>query len=121
MGDKVGRQVVVPYAPRDLVSQTNITITASTGETTLIAATSSVFHDILSFNFVNSSATATRVDIRDDTAGTVRAFFYVPAGDMRGQTYTIPFAQTATNKNWTATCITSLSSLYITVQYVSNI
>jgi hypothetical protein len=40
---------------------------------------------------------------------------------MRGQTYTIPFAQTATNKNWTATCITSLSSLYITVQYVSNI
>lgn len=121
MGDKVGRQVVVPFAPRDLVGQQKTTLSNTTSETTIVTAVTSTFLDVLSFNFVNSGSTATKVDIRDDTAGTIRATFFVPATDMRGQTYTLPFTQTAVNKNWTAQCSAATTALEVTVQFVKNL
>ena len=121
MADKVGRQAIVPYAVRDLVGQQTTQLSNTTSETTIVTAVASTFLDILSFNFSNTGSTATRVDIRDDTGGTVMAKFMVPAGDMRGQTYTVPFKQTATNKNWTAQCAAATTAMEITVQYVKNI
>ena len=120
-GDKEGRTVVVPYAVRDLVAQQKTEISNSTSETTIVTAIASTFLDILSFNFSNSGATATKVDIRDTTGGSIVATFMVPAGDMRGQTYTLPFKQTTVNTNWTAQCAAATTAMEITVQYVKNI
>lgn len=120
MGDKLGRQIVVPFQVRDNVGQQKTTIT-NTSETIIVTAIASVFCDVLSFNFSNTGATATAVHIRDTSGGSVVATFMVPAGDMRGQTYTIPFKQTTTNTNWTATCVSATTSMEITVQYVKNI
>jgi hypothetical protein len=121
MYDKFGRLVVLPGAPRDLVSPiTLLTLSASTSETSLIAATASTFHDIVSLVVINTSATATRVDFRDSTAGTIRLSLYVPAGDTRGVALPVPLPQAAVNTAWTAECGTSVSSVVITGTYISN-
>lgn len=120
-GDKEGRVAVVPYSVRDLATQQKTTISNTTSETTIVTAVASTFLDVLSFNFSNTGATATQVDIRDTTGGNVVATFMVPAGDMRGQTYTLPFKQTSVNTNWTAKCASATTALEVTVQVVKNI
>lgn len=121
MVDKFGRQVVLPQGMRDLVSPiTQLTLNATTTETTLIGAVASVFLDILSLVIVNTSSTGTQVDFRDSTGGTVRLSVYVPPTDMRGIVYQVPLPQNAVNNNWTAKCGTSVSSIVITGQYISN-
>lgn len=121
MADPFGRRVVLPNGMRDIIGTiTQLTLTASTTETSLIAATASTFHDLLSIVVVNTSATATQVDFRDSLAGTIRLTLYVPAGDMRGAVLHSPIPQATVNTAWTAKCTTSVSSVIITGQYVSN-
>jgi hypothetical protein len=121
MSDKFGRQVVIPNAMRDLVlPMTQLTLTASTVETTLITAVTSTFLDILVLVVINTSASATQVDFRDSTAGTVRLSLYIPAGDTRGIALPTPLPQNAVNNNWTAKCNTSVSSIIISGTYITN-
>lgn len=121
MFEKYGRQVVVSQAPRDLVLPiTRLTLTSTTTETSLIAAVASTFNDLVSLMVINTSATATQVDFRDSTGGTIRYSLYVPAGDTRGITLPVPMTQAAVNTAWTAQCGTSVASVVITGSYIAN-
>lgn len=119
--DDLGKQVVVLNAVRDLVTDQTTTIAASTAETTICTQAASIFHDIVLLTVANTSATATRVDFRDTTAGSVRFSLYCPAGATVGFAPPVPLKQATVNTNWTATCITSLTDLRIFVQCVSNV
>jgi hypothetical protein len=118
MVDKFGRQVVLPQAPRDLVGEASITITSSTAPATLIASGGAgVFTDITDITIVNISATGTEVDISD---GTNTYYFYAPPTDMRGISLTVPHPATSAATAWTATTLTSVASVKISVKYIKN-
>lgn len=120
--DKRGR-LMTGDAPRELFGRQFTTITSSTTETTIATAVASTFLDLYKLVIANTSATATKVSIRDATAGSVIESFYVPAGDTRG--FTIPAdsanKQAASNNNWTAQCGTSVASIEITACFVKNL
>lgn len=122
MVDKLGKVIAVS-AVRDLKGVQNTTITSSTSETTIVTAVASTFLDVYGLILTNSSASAQVVTIKDATAGTTRAVIEVPAGDTRGFMLDAGSAipQAAVNNNWTATCTTSLASLYVTALYVKNL
>ncbi len=122
MFDDLGRQVVITNHVRDLVVAQTTTITSSTSETTILTAgASGVFHDLTGFWVANTSGTATRVDFRDATAGSVIFSVYCPAGDTRGAIFNTPYTQTTAANNWTATCGTSVADVRILVQAVKNV
>lgn len=116
-------RVMVAGAPRTLKGFTQTQISASTSETTIIAATASTFHDVYGIILANTGATTTKVSLRDDTAGTVRIIIEVPTLETRG--FMLPvdsaFPQTAVNKNWTAQCGSSTAALEVTAFYVSMV
>lgn len=122
MHDKLGKVIAVS-AVRDLKGVQNTTITSSTSETTIVTAVASTFLDLYGLVLANKSASATQVTLKDATAGTTRAVFYVPAGETRGFMLDAGSAipQAAVNNNWTVTCGTSVDSLYVTALYVKNI
>lgn len=121
LADKLGKQVVVGSI-RDLKGVQQTTITSSTSETTIVTAVASTFLDLYGLILTNTSATVTKVTIKDSTAGTTRAVIEVPATDTRG--FMLPesggIAQATVNNNWTATCGTSVASIEITALYVKN-
>lgn len=119
--DKLGKQVVVGGL-RDLKVEAVLTLTASTTETTLLAAVASTFLDLYGLIISNTSATATEVTIRDATGGGKARSFYVPAGDTRGMMLPVDSAipQATVNNNWTAQCGTSVSSIKITALFIKN-
>ncbi len=127
-GDVVDQQMtmqgalVTAHAPRELLGNTQTQLSASTSETTIIAAVSAVYNDLYGLVLANTGGTPTKVSIRDDTAGTVRAIVYVPAGETRG--FMLPAAsamsQTATNKNWTAQCSAATTALEVTALFVKR-
>lgn len=120
MGDKFGRTVALIGAMRDLtLPMTQLTL-ANTTETTLIAAVAATFLDIVSVTIINTSATATQVDFRDSTGGTIRWSAYVPPTDMRGIVLPVPIPQNAVNNNWTAKLVTAVSSIIISGLYITN-
>lgn len=120
--DKLGKQVVVGSI-RDLKADAALTLTASTTETTLIAAIAATFNDLYGLIVTNISATACEVIFRDVAAGTARFSIHVPAGDTRG--FMLPesaaYKQATVNTAWTAQCVTSVSSIKINALYVKNI
>lgn len=122
LADKLGKQVVVGSI-RDLKVQQQTTITASTGETTVLTQVASTFLDVYGVIIANTSASACDVTFKDSTGGTTRFDFQVPAGDTRGfmlpESGAIP--QATVNNNWTATCGTSVTSIKITMLAVKNI
>jgi len=120
--DKLGKQVVVG-AIRDLKGMQSTTITSSTAETTIVTAVASTFLDLYGLVITNTSATVTKVTIKDSTAGTTRAVFEIPATDTRGFMLPVDSAlpQAAVNTAWTATCGTSVASVEIAAYYVKNI
>lgn len=104
-----------------VVEQTQIS--ASTAETTIVAAGGSgIFKDLYGLILANTGASATKVTIKDDTAGTTRAVIYVPAGETRG--FMLPsdsgIPQAVANKVWTATCGTSTTALEVTALTTKN-
>lgn len=121
IADKLGKQVVVGSI-RDLKGNQQTTITSSTAETTIVTAIASTFNDLYGLVIANTSATACNVTIKDNTAGTTRFVFAVPAGDTRG--FMLPESaahkQGTVNNTWTATCSASVASISITALYVQN-
>lgn len=116
-------QQLTANAPRARKVFQVTTITASTSETTVLTAAASTFHDVYGVIVTNTSATATEVAFKDDTAGTTRFTISAPANDTRGFMLPIDAAHnaSATNDNWTATCADSVSSILITVFAVKNL
>ena len=100
--DILGRIVTVFQQVRDLVTVNNVSLTNG-NETTLLAAVSGVFLDLVTVSGANTStAGSVRVDFRDDTGGTVRFSLQIPAGDTVEKTFAVPYPQGAVNTNWTA-------------------
>lgn len=120
--DKLGKQVVVGSI-RDLKGVQQTTITSSTSETIIVTAVASTFLDLYGLILTNTSATATKVTIKDSTAGTTRAVIEIPPTDTRGfmLNESAAFPQATVNNNWTATCGTSIASLEVTALFVKNI
>lgn len=120
--DAKGR-VMTAGAPRGLKGTFQVQISASTSETTILAATAATFHDVYGLILANTGATTTKVSIRDDTAGTVRMIIEVPTLETRGFMLPVDSAipQTAVNKNWTAQCGSSTAALEVTGLYVSMV
>ena len=118
--DKAGRLVTTPFAPRDLVTRNNITL-SSTTETTLIAALAGTFRDLTHLTLTNTSSTAVRVDIRDSTGGTVRLSMML-AADGGGAVipFPVPYKQTTANNNWTAQLSGAVTDVRISAQAVDR-
>lgn len=120
--DLKGR-VMTAGAPRSLKGMAQVQLSNTTTETTILAATASTFHDVYGIILANTGATTTKVSIRDDTAGTVRAIIEVPTLETRGFMLPVDSAvpQTAVNKNWTAQCSSATTALEVTLFYVSMV
>lgn len=118
--DGAGR-VVTTSAPRGQTAHATTTISASTSETTVLAAgAASVFHDIVCVLIANTSATAVRVDFKDATSGTIRFSVYAPAGQQVGFIPAVPVEQATAAANWTATSSASVTDLRIFVQAIKT-
>ncbi len=121
MFDKFGRLITAPQGDRALVSQNTVTVSTTT-ETTLLAAVAATFLDLTYIKCSNTSTTATRVDIRDATAGTVRMTIACPAavGPCEGEVFQVPWKQTTVNNNWTIQLGTAVTDVRCEAQAIQN-
>lgn len=119
VADKFGRQITVLNAPRELVTDANITLTTTT-ETTLLTAVSSTFLDLTSVIACNTSNTSVRVDFRDTTAGSVRFSLYLAARGGAVLPCIVPVQQTSVNTNWTAQLSGAVTDVRIFAQAAKN-
>jgi hypothetical protein len=100
-GDMTGRAVVSVGAVVQSQDRNRVVL-SNTTETTLIAAVASARHVIHDLVIANLNTTnPVQVDLRDTTAGTIRATFQVPAGQSIPFSSTLGLAQGAVNTNWT--------------------
>ena len=122
MSDKFGRLVVLPTTIRDLVGTQTTTISASTGETTIVSAAANVFNDLVMLIVSNTStSTNTRIDFRDTTGGSVLfSLQSVGGGAPVGFALPVPIPQTSVNTNWTAQCATSTTDIRIYAVFAKN-
>ena len=119
--DKVGRQIMTLHAPRELTITNTINLT-TTSETTLLATGGAgVFHDLTMLVISNANNISTRVDIRDDTSGTVILPIEIASKGGAVIPFHTPLAQTAVNDNWTAQLSDGDADIRIFVQAVKNI
>jgi len=122
IADKMGRQIVVVGHARDLVSHQHTEIASSSSETTIVTATASTFHDLVSLVITNQTATACVATIKDSTGGTTRMKVALAANGGAVITPAIPIPQlAAVNNNWTCTLSSAAVTVDIFAQFVSNI
>jgi hypothetical protein len=57
------------------------------------------------------------VTIKDGTSGNTVQVLRVPAGDQRGWCPPGGYLQPTVNRNWTATCADSISSMIVTATF----
>ncbi len=131
--DKLGRQILYPYQPRELTVRQRTVLTNTTETTVLTAGGAGVFHDVVSITLAFDDnaglADGLMVHIRDSTAGTIVATLSVSnIGSGSGQlsshlTFPVPLTQTTANNAWTAQCVTTPSpdSVYVLIVAVKNI
>jgi hypothetical protein len=122
VADKFGRQVTVLGTIRDLVGTQTTTISASTSETTIVTAVASTFLDLVMLIVSNTStATNTRIDFRDTTAGSVLFSLQSNGGQPPvGFALPVPIPQTTVNTNWTAQCATSTTDVRVYAVFAKN-
>ncbi len=90
-----------PYIARDLVSTAVASLTTGT-ETTLLAANTSKFHDMVFITGANDSDAAVTVDIRESTAKDVVFSLAIPAADRVTIPFNVPYKQNYIDSIWTA-------------------
>lgn len=118
---KYGGVVQHPFTVRELASRSGVITLTSTTETSLLAAGgANVLNDMVSIKACNTSATATRLDVRDVTAGTVQDTWYLPAGQCQGASYTSPFRQTTANSAWTVQLSGAVTDVRVVAQFVQQ-
>lgn len=115
--------VMTAGAPRLLKGRQATTITSSTAETTILTSVASTFLDVYGLILTNTSATVTKVSVRDATAGGTITVFEVPPTDTRGFMLPVDSAipQAAVTNNWTAQCGTSVASLEVSILFVKRV
>lgn len=116
-GTRSGALVTVLDCPREQIVKSSNTITTSTTETVILSSgAASVFNDLLEMVAINTSATASRIDIRSgggQLSGTIDFALYIPAGETRGFTTPHPWPQTNAASNWTAASSASVTDIRI--------
>lgn len=116
-------ELLVHNTMREMIGNQVTTITSSTSETTIVTADATYLLDIHGLILTNTSASATKVTIKDATAGTTRMIFQVPATSTVG--FMLPSSdghkQATVNNNWTATCGTSVADLVVTAIFSKNL
>lgn len=123
MTDKFGRPVTLVGTIRDLVGTQTTTISASTAETTIVTAgAAGVFNDLVMLIVSNTStATNTRIDFRDTTAGSVLFSLQSNGGQPPiGFALPVPIPQTSSATNWTAQCATSTTDVRVYAVFAKN-
>ena len=121
MCDDQGRVVTSPHSVRDLVGITHTALSATTSETTVVAAGGAgVFRDIVGITVHNGGAALNQVTIRPSTAGTAMFIFQL-AADGGGTVFTppVPIPQTTANNVWSAQCSVS-GDVDITMLYIDR-
>lgn len=103
--DDLGRQITVPFQVRDLVATAAATLSNSAAaggdcETTLVAATSGAFNDLLWVSMANSSANAIRIVFRDSTAGTDLFDMSAAANSTTEMHFPTPWPQSLVTSIW---------------------
>ena len=98
--DDLGRQVVRNIQVRDLIQTAYVSVTNGT-ETTLRAAVSGAFLDLIMIVGSNNSDAAVSVDIRPVTAGSIINTLRIPANSTAGWTPPVPWPQSEQGNNWT--------------------
>src|SRR5262249_49600570 len=114
--------VVVHNGDRGLKTTCSSVTVSTTTETTLCAAGGAgIFLDIESISCTNGSATLTRVDIRDATAGTVRMSYWLAAhGGGFEKNLDAAWVQTTANNNWTIQLSTAVTDVRCHAQAMKN-
>jgi hypothetical protein len=115
--DTMGRVIIAPQL-RQGVLFTSTTITSSTTATTIIAAAASTYNDLTQLTITNGSTTATVVTISDGT--NTLGLYNIPAGGGIVLPFPTPVSQTTANTAWTATCGTSVASIYVSAVYQTS-
>jgi hypothetical protein len=120
--DIYGKQIVRESLREDLGNQ-QTQISSSTSETTIVTADATYKLDVYALIITNTSATGSKVTIKDSTTGTTRFVFYVPATETRGFSVSPSGAhkQNAANNNWTATCGTSVAAIEISALWTRSL
>ena len=115
MADLSGKLVSKIGATREMFTQGETTLTASTTETTLIAsAGASLYWDIDKLIIDNTGTSPAIITLRDQTGGGNAYHFQVPctAGPV-GFSNPIPLHQATANRSWSVQSDTSVSSIYV--------
>lgn len=120
--DDNGQLIFTPMAPRDRVVRSGVITLTTTTETTLVAAGGAgVFRDLTYLKCTNSSASLTRVDLRDATAGTVIDSWQLAAnGGGFNLAFSVPYNQATANNNWTIQLGTAVTDVRCSAQAVEK-
>ena len=101
--DDLGRSLIRPIQIRDLIATAYVA--ASTGtETTLLAASVGVYHDLIYILASNNSTVAIGLDLRAVTAGNIQMHLEIPANGVTGVSLPVPLPGMLTDgsgNNWT--------------------
>lgn len=111
--DLRGRQIVYGCQVREMSDINTVTLSSSTTETTLIASVASTLFDITDISIVNTSNSATRIDLRDSTSGTIRWAGYCPAGSSIHFSFIQPLKQATAANNWTVQSSASVADVRV--------
>jgi hypothetical protein len=117
VADKVGKQIVLPYAnPENFVA--GLATATGTSATAVIAAQGSgLFLYITAISVVNTGATTSLVTIEWDTASAQTAAWYMinPAGGGDNITFPNPLKAPVANKNIGFVCGSSSTTQYVSI------
>jgi hypothetical protein len=118
--DKQGKLVAVG-ALRQLKGRQKTSITTNTATTVVTAGGAGVFNDVYAIVLTNKSATNVFVDFSDGSGVVIT--LAAPANDTRGFTVTVDSAipQASTATGWTATVSSAVTSIEVSMFYVSNL
>lgn len=121
--DDLGRQVIQPFAPRDLIVNAHLTSLSATSTQTLLAAGGAgVFRDLVTIVLSNRSAATADVQIYDGLAAGTEMFRYTLAASGGGSNLalTLPLKQATANNGWAIRCADT-TDVSVTVQAVDTV
>ncbi len=98
--DVTGRGITRPIQARDLLATAYVSLANGT-ETTLLAASAGVYHDLVWVMGANQSDAAVTVDLRPVTAGNVAMSLEIPANSTAGIAPAVPYPMNDSGNNWT--------------------
>lgn len=98
--DDLGRPVTRPIQVRDLIRTARAEVSNVT-ETTLLAESAGVLHDLIYILGANESGAAVNIDIRDVVGGNIVLTLEIPASSTAGVALPVPIPQSETGNAWT--------------------